>query len=99
MLTACLLPTLRAAPSLRKLTLTRWERMQGTETAMTHAAIGSASTMPGNNSWRAVWWVVLGAVLIPLVYLPTLAARFDFIDDGNLVYPSGPQPFGERAHL
>ena len=39
----------------------------------------------------APWMVFLGAFLIPLIYLPTLGTRFDFIDDGNLVYPS-PQP-------
>ncbi|HEX4589190.1 MAG TPA: hypothetical protein VH120_04635 [Gemmataceae bacterium] len=43
--------------------------------------------------------VLLGAVLIPLVYLPTLHTRFDFIDDGNLTYPAPPTPVGERLHL
>jgi hypothetical protein len=43
------------------------------------------------------WWVVLGAVLLPLLYLPTLATRFDFIDDGNLVYPTRGLSFGQRA--
>jgi hypothetical protein len=47
----------------------------------------------------AAWIVVLGAVAIPLVYLPTLGTRFDFIDDGNLVYPAPPMPVGERLHL
>src|SRR5207248_2014171 len=30
---------------------------------------------------RFPWWVLAGAVLLPGVYLPTLATRFDFIDD------------------
>jgi len=38
--------------------------------------------------------IVLGAVVIALGYLPTLFAPFDFIDDGNLVYPS---PAGTTA--
>lgn len=32
--------------------------------------------------------VVAGAVLLACLYLPTLVARFDFTDDGNLVYPT-----------
>ena len=36
---------------------------------------------------RVPWWIPIGAVLLALLYLPTLATRFDFIDDGNLVYP------------
>ncbi|HUR54857.1 MAG TPA: hypothetical protein VMZ71_12045, partial [Gemmataceae bacterium] len=38
---------------------------------------------------RSPWWIVAGALLLAAVYAPTLAAPFDFIDDGNLVYPSG----------
>ncbi len=45
------------------------------------------------------WLVLAGALLLPLVYLPTLGTRFDFIDDGNLVYPAPPLPVGERLHL
>jgi hypothetical protein len=52
---------------------------------------------PPESAPARAWWVVLGAVLLPLVYLPTLATRFDFIDDGNLVYPTGGLAFGERA--
>ena len=40
---------------------------------------------------RFPWWIVAGGILLALVYLPTLAAPFDFIDDGNLVYPV-PEP-------
>ena len=36
------------------------------------------------------WWVILGGVVLALGYLPTLHAPFDFIDDGNLVYPAPP---------
>jgi hypothetical protein len=35
-------------------------------------------------------------LLIPLVYLCTLTTRFDFIDDGNLVYPTRGLPPGQR---
>ena len=45
------------------------------------------------------WWIVIGALLIPSLYLLTLATRFDFIDDGNLVYPSAPRPLSEREQL
>jgi hypothetical protein len=44
-------------------------------------------------------WVLLGAVLLPLVYLSTLTTRFDFIDDGNLVYPTRGLPPGERMQV
>ncbi|HEY1379777.1 MAG TPA: hypothetical protein VGF55_23445 [Gemmataceae bacterium] len=43
--------------------------------------------------------VFLAAVAVPLVYLPTLGTRFDFIDDGNLVYPAPPMPAADRLHL
>lgn len=42
-------------------------------------------------------WVFLGAFLLPLLYLPTLATRFDFIDDGNLVYPMRDLSPGQRV--
>ena len=35
--------------------------------------------------WR---FCALGGLLLACVYLPTLSAPFDFIDDGNLVYPA-----------
>jgi hypothetical protein len=34
------------------------------------------------------WWIVGGAALIAALYLPSLRTPFDFIDDGNLVYPT-----------
>ncbi|MGL6097380.1 MAG: hypothetical protein ACRC7O_16465, partial [Fimbriiglobus sp.] len=37
---------------------------------------------------RFPWWVVVGGLVLAAGYLPTLAAPFDFIDDGNLVYPA-----------
>lgn len=50
--------------------------------------------------WRfAPWLVVAGALVIPCVYLPTLATPFDFIDDGNLVYAAPPMALGERVAL
>ncbi len=45
------------------------------------------------------WLILLGALAIPLIYVPTLGTRFDFIDDGNLVYPAPPMPAGARFHL
>ncbi len=51
---------------------------------------------PGAGCRTSIWLVFAGAVLIPCLYLPTLATRFDFIDDGNLVYPTGPMSWGER---
>ena len=39
---------------------------------------------------RACQWIVGGAAVLALVYLPTLSAPFDFIDDGDLVYPAPP---------
>jgi hypothetical protein len=43
---------------------------------------------PARNSFP--WWIVFGATVLALGYLPTLFAPFDFIDDGNLVYPAPP---------
>src|SRR5207244_3779908 len=45
------------------------------------------------------WWIPIGAVLIACLYLPTLQTRFDFIDDGNLVYPTRPMPLAERLDV
>ena len=35
-------------------------------------------------------WIFIGAVVISAGYLPTLRTPFDFVDDGNLVYPAPP---------
>lgn len=43
---------------------------------------------------RFPWWIPLGAVVVALGFVRTLAAPFDFIDDGNLVYPA---PAGTSA--
>lgn len=37
---------------------------------------------------RSNWWIPAGALLLAMGYLPTLRTPFDFIDDGNLVYPA-----------
>ena len=37
---------------------------------------------------RFPWWIPAGGLLLAALYLPTLATPFDFIDDGNLVYPA-----------
>ena len=44
-------------------------------------------------------WVLLGGLVIALGFLPTLAAPFDFADDGDLVYPApaGTAPVGYVA--
>lgn len=47
----------------------------------------------------ALWLIVAGMIAVPCLYLSTLATRFDFIDDGNLVYPAGPMSLGERLQL
>ena len=41
---------------------------------------------------RFPWWIVWGALLLPIVYLPTLAMPFDFADDALLVYAPPPMP-------
>jgi hypothetical protein len=59
----------------------------------------SYSSSNSNGRRPFPWWVILGAILIPCLYLPTLATRFDFIDDGNLVYPHPPLSIGEHVEL
>ena len=39
---------------------------------------------------RSPWWIPSGGLLLAALYLPTLATPFDFVDDGNLVYPAPP---------
>lgn len=46
---------------------------------------------------RFPWWIPAGGLLLAALYLPTLATPFDFIDDGNLVYPA-PAGLGLRGH-
>ncbi len=49
---------------------------------------------------RSPWWIPAGGLLLAALYLPTLATPFDFVDDGNLVYPSPPGlSFREHAGL
>ncbi|MGE3808515.1 MAG: hypothetical protein AB7K24_27945, partial [Gemmataceae bacterium] len=48
---------------------------------------------------RPLTWVFLGAVLLASLYVGTLGTRFDFIDDGNLVYPTPASSLGERLQL
>jgi hypothetical protein len=54
------------------------------------------SELPG---MRFPWWILLWSVVLPCLYLPTLTTRFDFNDDGNLVYPSPPASLGHRLHV
>ena len=51
------------------------------------------------TSQHSLWWVMLWAGLISSVYVPSLRTRFDFIDDGNLVYPSSPMGLHDRLDL
>ena len=44
-------------------------------------------------------WVLVGAVLVSSLYLTTLGTRFDFIDDGNLVYPTAAVSVSHRLHI
>jgi hypothetical protein len=44
-------------------------------------------------------WIALGGLVLALGYLPTLVAPFDFVDDGNLVYPSPPSSLTEHARI
>jgi hypothetical protein len=64
------------------------------------AAARFLSSQPSDSPARtSSWWIVPAAVALACLYLPMLGARFDFIDDGNLVYPASPMPLGERIHL
>src|SRR5713226_1433283 len=61
-------------------------------------------TSPTNDSEKPAWttrasWVLLWAILISSLYLPTLGTRFDFADDGNLVYPAPAMSPAERIEL
>ena len=47
---------------------------------------------------RFPWWIPLGGLLLAALYIPTLATPFDFIDDGNLVYPA-PAGLGFSGHV
>ena len=47
---------------------------------------------------RFPWWIPLGGLLLAALYIPTLATPFDFIDDGNLVYPA-PAGLGFTGHV
>ena len=48
---------------------------------------------------RFPWWVPAGGLLLAALYLPTLATPFDFVDDGNLVYPSATSGVVGHAEL
>jgi hypothetical protein len=48
---------------------------------------------------RSSFWLIGWAALICALYLPTLLMNFDFIDDGNLVYPAPPMPVAQRIEL
>lgn len=52
----------------------------------------------GTSSFPWRWFLAL-TVLLPCLYLPTLATRFDFIDDGCLVYPERGSSVGQHLQL
>ncbi len=52
-----------------------------------------------STSSRFPWWIPAGGFLLAALYLPSLATPFDFIDDGNLVYPSPQSSFAEHVEL
>jgi hypothetical protein len=60
------------------------------------ATLPQPASRPGR---RFPWWIPLWAVILAALYLPTLATRFDFIDDGNLVYPAPAMSPVQRVEL
>lgn len=52
--------------------------------------------MAGFRRLMRASWVLWGGLLLALGYLPSVTTNFDFIDDGNLVYPApaGTTPSG-----
>jgi hypothetical protein len=57
---------------------------------------GTGESMPSRPSLKKS---LLAVCLISCLYLPTLASPFDFIDDGNLVYPAPPMSARQRLEL
>ncbi len=54
--------------------------------------------MDASNT-RFPWWILGGGLVLAALYLPTLGTPFDFLDDGNLVYPSARTSFGGHVEL
>jgi hypothetical protein len=52
-----------------------------------------------NTVWTKIRVAALSVAVITSLYLPTLRIPFDFVDDGNLVYPEPPMASAERARL
>ena len=48
----------------------------------------TATTTAPDAQSRFPHWILLGGLILALGYLPSLNTPFDFIDDGNLVYPA-----------
>jgi hypothetical protein len=61
--------------------------------------MGELRSVSAVSTSKARLWLPIAALAIASLYLPSLQARFDFIDDGNLVYADGPMPLGQRLHL
>jgi hypothetical protein len=71
--------------------------LPGKEAAMSHSAADCAAFQNHQRSRGIPRWVLLGALILPLAYLPSLSTRFDFIDDGNLVYPMTDTSWSRQA--
>jgi hypothetical protein len=56
-------------------------------------------TPPPATPARFPGWVIAGGLLLAAGYLPTLNAPFDFMDDGNLVYPTTGLTVGGHVQL
>jgi hypothetical protein len=48
---------------------------------------------------RFPWWLLLGSILIPCLYLPMLTAPFDFTDDSIFVYDGVHPPRSLAEHV
>jgi hypothetical protein len=68
---------------------------------MSAATLAASTSAPARTtkSLGLRTWPVWTVLLVTGLYLPTLWTRFDFIDDGNLVYPAAPMPALERLQL
>lgn len=49
--------------------------------------------------WARHLWIPAAALLVACIYLPTLGFPFDFVDDGNLVYPAPQLSLPQRLGL
>ena len=62
---------------------------------MTNTATNAAPNSAPNHFPH---WILVGGLILALGYLPSLNTPFDFIDDGNLVYPA-PNGLSANDHV